>query len=176
MLKIDQELQQGRYRIVSQIKQEQMIPLFEIYDKVLAKSFLLKEISVETNSDGNLLSNEAQNNAFDEKSKFLSEIKNEGFLQILDHFIEGDARYLVIESADGSNVGEIIKNSNKLVSPANVLDWGKQILDALDFLHKKTPAVLYFNLKPTNLFLTSDEKDQTSCDGNFRDKRFKRKN
>ena len=61
-----------------------------------------------------------------------------------------------MESVDGKNLGELIKNNGKLVSPANVLDCGKQILDALDYLHKKNLAVLYFDLKPTNIYLNSD--------------------
>lgn len=157
MLEINQEIQQGRYRIINRFGQGKANLFYEVYDKTLAQNVLLKEISDKSGEAASSAQIEGRNDNFDGEAKFLSEIKHSGFLQVLNYFSDGDACYLVIEAINGKNIGELIKNSSKLVSPANVLDWGKQMLDALDYLHKKTPPVVYFNLKPSNLFLTPDQ-------------------
>ena len=79
MLNVNQEMQQGRCRILRQLDQEQTVLLFEAFDKVLAKNVLLKEISVKADNTADLSNGARQNDAFAEEAKFLSEIKTRRF-------------------------------------------------------------------------------------------------
>jgi serine/threonine protein kinase/PBP1b-binding outer membrane lipoprotein LpoB len=158
MLTINQELQHGQYRITKQFGQGKTVSFYEAYDRKLEKHILLKKILVKLEKETTSAQQEAQKNAFDSEAKFLTEIKHDGFLQVFDYFSDTDSQYLVMESVDGKNIGDIIKKGENLVALADIVDWGEQMLDALDYLHKKTPPVIYFNVKPPNVHLTSRGK------------------
>src|SRR5690606_39335753 len=37
-----------------------------------------------------------------------------------------------------------------------ILDWGIQLCDALDYLHQREPAVVYRDMKPSNVMIRPD--------------------
>ena len=158
MLTINQELKQGRYRITKQFGQGKTISYYEAHDKNLEKNILLKKILINLHRDKTPAQQEVQNNEFAVEAKFLTEIKNEGFLQVLDYFYDVDSQYLIMELVDGKNIGETIKKGEKSFALSDLVDWGEQLLDALDYLHKHTPPIIYFNIKPLNVHLTSRGK------------------
>ena len=158
MLKINQELQQGRYRITKQFGQGKTVSFYEAFDKVLEKNILLKKLLVKSNEGASPAEQEAQKNAFANEAKFLTDIKHEGFLQVFNYFSDVDSQYLVMELVDGKNVGELLKKNEKPFALSDVVDWGEQMLHALEYLHQKTPPVIYFNVKPPNIHLTSRGK------------------
>ncbi len=158
MLTINQELQQGQYRITKQFGQGKTVSFYEAYDRKLEKHILLKKILVKLEKETISAQQEAQKRGFDAEANFLTEIKHDGFLQVFDYFSDADSHYLVMESVDGKNIGELIKKGETPVALVDIVDWGEQILDSLDYLHKKTPPVIYFNVKPPNVHLTSRGK------------------
>lgn len=155
MLTINQELHHGRYRITKQFGQGKTVSFFEAHDKVLEKNVLLKKMLVNVNDSITPAQQEAKQTAFANESKFLTNIKHDGFLQILDHFSDSDSLYLVMELVDGKNIGEILKKQETPFALSDVVDWGKQMLAALAYLHQKNPPIIYFNVKPQNVHLTS---------------------
>lgn len=158
MLTINQELQQGRYRITKQFGQGKTVSFYEALDKILEKNILLKKLLVKSSEGATPAEQEAQKNAFANEAKFLTDIKHEGFLQVFNYFSDVDSQYLVMELVDGKNVGELLKKNQKPFALSDIVDWGEQMLHALEYLHQKTPSVIYFNVKPLNIHLTSRGK------------------
>lgn len=158
MLTINQELQNGRFRITKQFGQGKSVSFYEAVDKTIEKNILLKRLSFTTNVNGNSVEIDLQSTAFLAESKFLSDLQHDGILQILDHFVEDTAQYLVMELVDGQNVGELLRKAEVPFAVADMVDWGEQILDTLHYLHKKSPPVIYFNLRPSNIHLKANGK------------------
>jgi len=94
--------------------------------------------------------------AFAREADLLAQLKHDHIVQVLDRFSEHNRHYLVMEYLEGETLEERIKSSGgKLDEPA-VLDIALQILAALEYLHTRTPAVIYRDLKPSNVILTPD--------------------
>lgn len=153
---INNELKQGRYKITKLVSQRETVSFYEAYDKVAEKTVLIKESEVKLSKVTTSAQLEAQNNAFAGEAGLLMGIRHEGFLQVLDHFSEIGHQYLMIESVDGENLTQLLKRENKPLPLADIVYWGEQLLDALDYLHQQTPPAIYLNITPPNIHLTAN--------------------
>ncbi len=78
-----------------------------------------------------------------------------------DAFIENNRYYLVMDYIEGKDLYMIMTEDyqGKGIPEALVIEWTKQILDALDYLHNQSPPLIYRDLKPENVMLRdSDNK------------------
>jgi serine/threonine protein kinase len=93
--------------------------------------------------------------AFQREADMLAQLNNEHIPRIFDRFSEANHHYLVMEYIDGPTLeDELRKNGGKL-KPERVIDIALQILDTLDYLHNLEPPVIYRDLKPSNVMITS---------------------
>jgi serine/threonine protein kinase len=155
---INEQLQQGRYRIIQPLGQNGTGAVYEAYDQILKTNVACKEIAVDSKRTLNAAQQEALRRAFAADAKILTEIKHESLLQIHDYFSETDRHYLVTELVDGNNVGELLEKNKNPFALADVTDWAEHLLDALHFLHTQTPAIIHRDIKPRNVKLTASGK------------------
>lgn len=99
----------------------------------------------------------------DQPSQVLALTQEKGLLERLQHprivkfvqlFEEGGIYYLVLEFIHGTTLEEVAK-SNK-ITERQAREWGKQLCDALEYMHNQTPPVIYRDLKPSNVMLAPD--------------------
>lgn len=148
----NQQLQQGKYQITRLFGQGKVVSYFEALDTRTNEKVLLKKI------ESSLSSNPDSKNLFDFEANFLERIKHEGFLRVLDHFTESNGHFLVMESVDGKNIGDLLKKSDESFAVPDVVNWCEQTLEALNYLHSLSPKILFLNLKPQNFHVTSSGK------------------
>lgn len=106
--------------------------------------------------------------AFNDHSEFLLSFRNEarilmslshpGIPGIIDFFISGGRGYLVMERVEGLTLEEIAENNKKPLREEEVIRWGLCICDTLHYLHTHDPAIIFRDLKPSNVMLTMDER------------------
>ena len=154
MLPINQELQAGRYKITKQIGQGKRISFYQVYDKVLGKTLLLKETLRKTTPD----QIEFLDQKFIREGESLAEILHDGFIRVFDYFQIDDYQYLLMEIVYGENIEALLKTQTQPFSLEDVVNFGEQIIASLNYLHKRNPPCCYINLKPKNLFLTTERK------------------
>lgn len=78
--------------------------------------------------------------------------------QVYDFFIEDDTVYTVIDFVQGESLDKPLKRGEKF-SQAQVIKWGRQLLDALVYLHSPTHGdpprgYVHSDIKPANLMRT----------------------
>ena len=85
----------------------------------------------------------------------LKRLEHPGLLRIADAVTENGTVYMISEYIRGNTLDEIIRRRGRLSVQAAV-DIGIQICDVLGYLHSRKHAVIYRDLKPSNLMLRQD--------------------
>ena len=154
MLTINQNLQQGRYRIINQLGQNGIGLGYEAFDNVLNTNVLLKEISENLEKVTTPAQLEAHKAVFAEKAKLLIGINHESLLPVKDFFSEIDRHYLVAEFIDGNTLADLMERKKSSFPLANVLSWADHLLEALNYLHTLHPPIIHHEVKPQNIRLS----------------------
>jgi S1-C subfamily serine protease/tRNA A-37 threonylcarbamoyl transferase component Bud32 len=140
---------QGRYRIVRQLGRGGMGAVYEAVDERLSRTVALKETLVDSDD---------LKRAFEREARLLANLRHPVLPKVIDHFTENDGQFLVMEYIPGSDLGELLSRRSSPFSPAEVLRWADDLLDALDYLHTHEPPVIHRDIKPSNLKLTAQGK------------------
>lgn len=158
MLTTNQNLQQGRYRIVGQLEQNGAGTSYEALDTTLGASVLLKELRDNLGKVTTPVQLEARKMSFSKKAKALTEMRHASLLGVKDYFSEIDRHYLVTEFSGGNTLGELLDKNKKPFPINDVANWADSLLDALNYLHTLTPAVIHGEVKPQNVRVSADGK------------------
>ncbi len=146
-------LQEGRYRISQSPTQQGEEKVFEAYDTVRNTTVVVREIPVKLNKVATVSQRESLKMAFANQAKALTEIEHDALLPVHDYFSEIDRQYLVMEAVEGDSLAELLASRNKPFSVGEVTNWADALLDGLNYLHSRKPAIIHRNINPTNVKL-----------------------
>src|SRR5213593_3744486 len=125
MLSPDTILQQ-RYRIVRQLGQGGMGAVYEAVDERLDTIVALKET---------LFTDEKLRKQFEREARLLARLHHPALPRVSDHFTENEGQFLVMQYIAGDDLAEMLRARKAAFPPKEVLRWGDQLCDALDYLH-----------------------------------------
>jgi serine/threonine protein kinase len=92
---------------------------------------------------------------FNREALLLSKLDHPNIAKVLDHFVENEHHYEVIEFIDGLDLRRFVKERGP--QPEDfVLNWAQQICEILVYLHSQDPPVVHRDLTPDNLVLRVD--------------------
>ncbi len=95
-------------------------------------------------------------NDFKRESMLLTSLEHPSIPTIYDYFFdEKEGRfYLVMKYISGGDLaGRLRAAPEGRVEEKLVVEWGIQVADVLDYLHKKRPPIVYRDLKPANVMI-----------------------
>jgi eukaryotic-like serine/threonine-protein kinase len=138
-------LLQGRYLIVEQIGRGGMGAVYKATDTRLRSTIALKET---------LVGGEMLLKAFEREAQLLAGLRHPALPRVSDHFIDESGQFLVMEFIPGDDLATLLLKRGGPFSFGDVLRWGDQLLDALDYLHSRQPQVVHRDIKPQNMKLT----------------------
>ena len=87
----------------------------------------------------------------------LARLDHPNLPKVSDFFSIKDEDFLVMDFVPGDDLRTILARAQKngsFLSEADVLDWGTQIGNALEYLHSQQPPILHRDIKPSNIKLT----------------------
>jgi len=140
-------LLQGRYRIEKELGRGGFGAVYRAWDNNLNRPCAVKE---------NLeISPEAQRQ-FMREATVLANLSHPNLPRVTDYFLVQDqGQYLVMDFVEGEDLASRIDRQGALpVSQA--VDWVRDILDALIYLHSRQPPVVHRDIKPANIRVTPD--------------------
>ncbi|MBX9720331.1 MAG: serine/threonine protein kinase, partial [Candidatus Obscuribacterales bacterium] len=144
-------LQNGQIKIIRQLGFGGLSAIY-LVQRNKTELAILKESVLPSDVDDRLrLKAEEQ---FAREAKLLAGLNHPKIAKVLDHFVER-GHYLLLEYIHGKDLRQLITESGKLPE-TKVLEYGLQIADILDYLHKREPSIIHRDLSPENLIL--DEK------------------
>ncbi len=72
--------------------------------------------------------------------------------RIADMAEDDDNYYIIMDYIEGTNVSDLLNNTGVIPQKA-LISWTSALLDVLEYLHGRTPPVIYRDLKPGNLIV-----------------------
>lgn len=139
---------QNRYLIVQPIGKGGMGEVYLAIDQRLGSAVALKRTFF--NED------EALGNAFEREARILARLRHPVLPKVIDHFIENNDQFLVMEHISGDDLAKRLESAGKPFPLSWVMFWADQMLDALNYLHSHEPPIVHRDIKPQNLKLTDD--------------------
>ena len=112
---------------------------------------------------------------FKKEAFILRSLRHKHLPVVTDYLIENGRYYLVMDYIEGKDldimIGNFIKGDstenpeaedievkvNEGIPEDTVIEWAKEILEALEYLHTLTPPIVYRDLKPANIMLRSSD-------------------
>lgn len=147
-------LLQNRYKVIKVLGRGGMGAVYLAEDLRLNNRYsAIKEMSAKAVGPDKLQEAVA---AFKKEAAILSHLKHPALPAISDFFAEGEDKwYLVMEYIDGENLSSVLRKRGR-IPQGEVMQWAIELASILDYLHSQNPPIIFRDLKPSNIMLTSD--------------------
>lgn len=149
----DTILQQGRIKVVRQLSFGGLsaIYLCQIDNKELA---VLKEAVIPAGTKDSI--KEKSLELFQREASFLMKLNHPAIVRVLDHFVENNRNYLLLEYINGQDLRQFVKQNGGR-NEWTTLNWGRQIAEILNYMHNQSPPMIHRDISPDNIVLREDE-------------------
>jgi len=146
----------ARYRVRELVAEGGMGAVYRADDlRLVGRECALKEVRYQ--EDGSVSLEEAREQFYREAST-LGRLDHPNLPKVSDHFSEDGRDYLVMDFVPGPDLQAMVdqaKEAGRHLPEEQVLEWAKQLCDAMEYLHSQQPPVLHRDIKPANVRLTS---------------------
>ncbi|MBN1934638.1 MAG: serine/threonine protein kinase [Anaerolineae bacterium] len=146
----------SRYKILEFISQGGMGAIYKAEDlRLEGRMCAVKEMWIDVNTTGE--DTHQVQTQFHREASTLARLDHANLPKVSDYFDQDDRDYLVMDFVAGKDLKQLMdeaRTEGKSLPEKQVLDWAKQILDALEYLHSQDPPVLHRDIKPANIKLT----------------------
>ena len=138
----------GKYEILKEIGRGGMSVVYLAMDKNLNKQWAIKEIR----KKGSGKNDEIVVNSLLAEANLMKRLDHPSLPRIVDIIDNGITIYVVMDYIEGESLDKILDEYG--VQPESlVIDWAKQMCDALSYLHSQKPVIIYRDMKPANVML-----------------------
>lgn len=146
-----------RYQIISTIKSGGMGCVYKALDTRLDVLVAIKEMSQAAGTSGE---EEYAKKRFLDEAQILSKLHHGGLPKVTDFFIKNDpesgklVHYLVMTFIEGNDLETLMnRRLNNTLPVDEALNYFRQILNILSYLHSWNPPVIYRDMKPSNIMV-----------------------
>lgn len=143
----------GRYEIWEVLNEGGMSVVYLAMDVALKTRVAVKELKEHFLSPEDL---ESASRQFMQEGHILAGLEHAGLPRVADFFEENGRHYLVMDYIQGKTLERILKESTHPMEEEQVIDYAMRILTILHYLHTRKPAVIFRDLKPSNIMLRND--------------------
>ncbi len=150
------ETLRGRYRIREHIGQGGAGNIYLAEDlRLQGRLCALKEVEHDPRLPERILA-EAREQFFREAS-VLARLDHPNLPKVSDFFSAENCQYLVMDYVPGQDLRTLMhmaRRRNTFLEETTVLNWARQLCNALTYLHTQSPPILHRDIKPSNIKLT----------------------
>lgn len=141
----------GKYEILKEIGRGGMSVVYLATDTHLNKNWAVKEIQ----KKGGGKNDEIIVNSLLAEANLMKRLDHAALPRIVDIIDNGITIYIVMDFIEGESLDKVVKEHGAQPEEL-VIDWAKQICDALSYLHSQKPPIIYRDMKPANVMLKDD--------------------
>ncbi len=140
-----------KYEILTLIGRGGMSEVYLARDKRLNKQWAVKEIPKKARDKNNEI---VVQSAIAE-ANLIKQLDHPAIVRIVDIIDNPDVIYIIEDYIEGETLNTILEE-NGAQPQELVIEWAMQICQALEYLHTRKPAVIYRDMKPSNVMLKPD--------------------
>ncbi len=139
---------QGRYELQEIIHSGGMGYIYLAKDKRLYdRHCVVKQVKEPIRSD-------QHQKKLEEEALRMAKLNHPSVAMILDHFIEGNLYFLVVELISGKTLSEIFKQRDGKLREQEVIQWAVSMCSVVEYLHRE--GVIHRDISPDNVMLTDN--------------------
>jgi serine/threonine-protein kinase len=146
----------NRYKILQPVGQGGMGSVYLAEDNRLeGRKCAVKAVRLDPNADQDTI-NELQHQ-FSREASVLARLDHPNLPKVSDYFNENGHDYLVMDFVSGKDLKILMdeaRRTDRFLAEAEVLEWARQLCDALEYMHAQETPVLHRDIKPSNIKLT----------------------
>lgn len=94
---------------------------------------------------------------FYQEASTLAQLDHPNLPKVSDYFSQENREYLLMDYVPGKDLKELMddaRSQDEFLPEEEVMEWARQLCDALAYLHTRTPVILHRDIKPSNIKLT----------------------
>ncbi len=149
-------LLQDRYQILKEVGTGGFGAVYKAIDtKFDNRIVAIKEIQLQGLKPNEIID---ATDTFNREVNILSDLKHPNLPRVYDHFTSSEHWYLVMDFIDGQTLEAYLDSRSGRLPLSEVFTLGIQICTVLDYLHTRQPAIIFRDLKPTNIMITSNKQ------------------
>ena len=138
----------GKYEILKEIGRGGMSTVYLAMNQRLNQQWAIKEIR-KTESGAN---DELIINSLLVEANLMKRLDHPALPRIVDIIDNGETLYVVMDYIEGRSLDKYLLEYGPQPQE-QVLEWAKQLCDALSYLHSQKPPIIYRDMKPANVML-----------------------
>lgn len=140
----------GKYKILSEIGHGGMSVVYMAINEKANKTWAVKEVRKDGRMDFNIV-----RQGLMAEIDTLKRLKHPYLPSIIDVIEDDETFIIVMDYVEGRSLDKILEEHG-VQQESVVVEWAKQLCDVLGYLHSRTPAIIYRDLKPANVMLKPD--------------------
>lgn len=140
----------GKYRILRKAGQGGMSVVYMAMNERANRTWAIKEVRKDGIQDYEVI-----RQGLIAETDLLKKLNHPHLPGIIDVIDGQDSFLIVMDFIEGKTLSEILKEQG-VQSEEQVIDWAKQLCEVLCYLHSRNPAIIYRDMKPSNVMLKPD--------------------
>lgn len=140
----------GKYKILSVVGHGGMSTVYMAINEKANKTWAIKEVR----KDG-MVNFEAVRQGLVTEANILKKLKHPHLPSIVDVIEDSQTFLIVMDYIEGRTLSETLKEQGAQRQEL-VIQWAEQLCDVLGYLHSRNPAIIYRDMKPSNIMLKPD--------------------
>lgn len=145
---------QGKYRVLRIIGGGGMALVYRIEEiQPPGRIWALKELRSVSSSAEERAEIQRQ---FRQEAEMLARLDHHNLPKVVDYFDESKRSYLVMEFIEGQSLEKLLETAGRGLPERSVLHYMIQICKVLGYLHQQKPPIIFRDMKPSNIMLSTD--------------------
>lgn len=140
----------GKYKILNKVGQGGMSVVYLAMNEKANKQWAIKEVRKDGIKDF-----EVVKQGLVAETDILKKLSHPYLPSIIDVIDTDDSFIIIMDYIQGNSLNKALDEFG--AQPQEyVIEWAKQLCDVLGYLHTRTPAIIYRDMKPANIMLKPD--------------------